>query len=326
MKLTLHQLRILRVVAEEGSITSAARRLHLTPPTLSIQLGQLSEALGLPLYQVSSRKLRLTEAGHDALEAARRIDAELKRLEQRLSARRGIERGRLRIAAVSTAEYLLPGLLGQFQDAHPGIEASLTILPRNRLLERMSEGVDDGYLMTRPPQKGDLTIETVGLNPLVMIAAPSHPWAKRAKIDFSALAAQRFVVRETGSGTRLWTADWLAHFGADLQPSLELGSNEAIKQAVMAGYGLAIISLHAVKLELQARRLVLLRVPHFPAPVRWSLIQRTEAATPAALAFRAHLLEQMPARDAEIIALLKQHGLALPRAGRNALDESRGTG
>ncbi|AKS40648.1 LysR family transcriptional regulator [Wenzhouxiangella marina] len=313
MKPTLHQLRILQVVADEGSIAAAARRLHLTPPTLSIQLGQLAEALGMPLHRVSGRRLQLTEAGQDALEAARRIDAELKRLDQRLAARRGIERGRLRIAAVSTAEYVLPSLLGRFRTAHPGIEASLTILPRDRLIERLNEGRDDGYLMTRPPASERLRIETVGLNPLVMIAAPDHPWARQPELAFSAVTEASFVVREPGSGTRLWTADWLARFGAELQPALELGSNEAIKQAVMAGHGLAVISLHAVTLELEAGRLTLLRVPHFPAPVRWSLVQgRGVEPTPAALAFRDHLHDQFPALDATMHEVLARHGLAFP--------------
>jgi len=321
-RVTLHQLRILRVVAEEGSIAGAARRLHLTSPTLSIQLGQLADALGLPLHQVSGRRLRLTEAGMDTLEAARHIDAELRLLDQRLAARRGIERGRLQIAAVSTAEYLLPALLGQFRKFHPGIEASLAILPRIALLDRLADDLDDAYLMTRPPPADDLAVEPVGLNPLVMIAAPSHPWADDPAIDFEAAASARFVVREPGSGTRLWTADWLARFGAELRPALELGSNEAIKQAVMAGYGLAVISLHAVRLEIDTGRLVLLRVPHFPAPMRWYLVRRRSSAiSPAAQAFRSHLIEHMPERDRRMRQLLAQRGLCFDEA--DAVNASR---
>lgn len=308
MRVTLHQLHILRIVAEQGSIAAAARKLHLTAPTLSIQLRQLTEQLGLPLYQVVGRKLRLTGAGHDALEAARRIDDELRRLEQRLAARGGIERGRLRIAAVSTAEYILPGLLGRFRQAHPGIEASLRILPRDRLLERLDQGLDDGYLMTRPPTDREVRTECIGANPLVMIAAPDHPWTRRQRIDFRDVARARFVVREQGSGTRLWTEEWLARFEAELEPELELGSNEAIKHAVRAGHGLAVISLHAVRLELEAGVLALPPAPHFPAPVHWHLVQRSDsAATPAAEAFRAHLLNEMPTLDGELRALLVQH-------------------
>jgi DNA-binding transcriptional LysR family regulator len=312
MRLTLHQLKILRVVAEEGSISAAAKRLHLTSPTLSIQLGQLADHLGLPLYTVERRKLRLTGAGKDVLEAARRIDEELRGLEQRIAARHGIERGRLSVAAVSTAEYLLPGVLGQYRAAHPGIEASLSILPRDGVLARLEQGLDDVYVMSRPPREKKLQVLPVGFNPLVMIAAPGHPWAAREQIDLENLSAQRFVVREPGSGTRLWTADWLARFNCELKPELELGSNEAIKQAVAGGHGLAVISLHAVRLELASGRLVLLRAPHFPAPVRWYLVWRqgTELS-PASEAFVKLLHESMPAMDAASEALLRGYGMSL---------------
>ncbi len=314
MKPTLHQFKILRIVAEEGSIAGAARRLHLTPPTLSIQLSQLAEALGFPLHEISGRKLRLTGAGRDALETARRLDDELRLLEQRLAARRGIERGRLSIAAVSTAEYLLPDLLGRFRKAHPGIEARLSIVPRKRLLTRLADGLDDAYLMTRMPARDDLEVETVGLNPLVMIAAPEHPWVRQPDLTLAALGSESFVVRETASGTRWWTLRWLQHFGVRLKPALELGSNEALKQAVMGGHGLAVISLHAVLPELQAGRLALLRVPHFPVPVEWRLVRRRgRIETPAAAAFRAHLHEQMPALDRRMVEALNAHGLKLER-------------
>jgi len=230
MKVTLHQLKIFRVVAEQGSITRAAERLHLTPPTLSIQLRQLAEGLGVTLYEIIGRQLRLTGAGEDVLHSARNLEAELHALDQRLAARGGVERGRLRVAAVSTGEYLFPSMLGRFRQRHPGIEASLQIMPRDALIRRIDQGLDDWYLMTRPPEDRDLVIERVAINPLVMIAAPDHPWTRRKRIDFRAVSNERFVVREPGSGTRLWTEEWLGRFGAELKPALELGSNEAIKQ------------------------------------------------------------------------------------------------
>jgi len=334
IRATLHQLRILRVVAEEGSIAKAAQRLHLTAPTLSIQLKQLADHLGLPLYHVAGRQLRLTGAGRDAVEAARRIDDELKRLEQRLAARGGIERGRLRIAAVSTAEYLVPRLLGRFREAHPGIEASLRILPRDGLLARLDQGLDDVYLMTRPPSDRDVSTARIGANPLVMIAAPDHPWMTRRRIDARDIARARFVVREEGSGTRLWMAEWLQRFGVDLEPALELGSNEAIKQAVQGGHGLAVISLHAVRLELEAGRLALPGVPHFPAPVKWHWVQRRDTVPPpAAEAFRRHLDRELPALDRALAELLARNlghssvqraGLGNPSADRADVGQPAG--
>ena len=310
MRPTLHQLRIFQIVVEQGSIARAAEALHLTPPTISIQLRQLSETAEATLYEIAGRKLKLTGAGEDVLEASRNVGDELRRLEQRLAARGGVERGRLSVAAVSTAEYLMPRLLGRFRDEHPGIETSLRILPRDDLIRRMDQGLDDWYLMTRPPTGRELQQERVGINPLVMIAAPDHPWTRRYRIDFRSVARARFVVREQGSGTRLWTAEWLQRFGAELRPELELGSNEAIKQAVRGGHGLAVISLHAVSLELAAGVLALPRVPHFPAPVHWHLVQRSGARiSPAAEAFRAHLAREMPVIDADLIGRLEEHGL-----------------
>lgn len=313
MHLTLHQLRIFRAVAEAGSIARAARQLHLTAPTLSIQLRQLSESAGIPLYEVVGRQLRLTEAGRDVLQAARDVREPLQRLAQQLAARKGIETGTLRIAAVSTGEYFMPRLLGGFRRAHPGIEVSLRILPRSALVERLDEGLDDWYLMTRPPSGRSLECERIGINPLVMIAAPDHPWTKSKKLRFRQVADARFVVREKGSGTRSWTAEWLKRFGAELTPELELGSNEAIKQAVRGGHGLAVISLHAVKLELDTGKLVLLDVPHFPAPVHWSLLQKSgRITTPAAAAFRAYLRRAMPPLNAGLVERLESAGLRWP--------------
>lgn len=313
MHLTLHQLRIFRTVAKTGSIARAAKLLHLTPPTLSIQLRQLSEAAGIALYEVVGRQLRLTEAGHDVLKAARAVHEPLQRLEQQLAARRGVERGRLKIAAVSTGEYFMPRVLGDFRRQHPGIEASLRIQPRSALVERLNEGRDDWYLMTRPPADPALHCEQVGINPLVMIAAPDHPWTRSPAIGVDLIARTGFVVREQGSGTRLWTEEWLQRFGLELKPELELGSNEAIKQAVRGGHGLAVISLHAVQLELEAGELVMLDVPHFPAPVYWHLVQKPgRMITPAAEAFRNHLKENMPRLDAELMDRLERNGQHWP--------------
>lgn len=324
MHLTLHQLHIFRTVAEAGSIARAAEQLHLTAPTLSIQLRQLGESAGLPLYEIVGRQLRLTDAGRDVLQAARDVREPLKRLEQELAARKGVERGRLSIAAVSTAEYFMPRLLGKFRREHPGIEVTLRILPRSALVERLDEGLDDWYLMTRPPQGRALERERVGINPLVMIAAPDHPWTKSKSLCFGQVAETRFVVREQGSGTRSWTADWLGRFGAELKPELELGSNEAIKQAVRGGHGLAVISLHAVKLELDTGKLVLLDVPHFPAPVYWHLLQKPgRILTPAARAFREHLLEAMPPLDAGLLDRLDSAGLVWPAEPDVANDQNR---
>ena len=307
---TFNQLTILKTVAEEGSIVRAADRLHLTPPTLSIQLAKLADHLGAPLYEVVNRRIELTGAGRDAVAAAQAIAQELGLLEQRLAARAGIERGRLQVATVSTGESILPSLMGVFQDEHPGLQIRLKIVPRDQLLGRIDRGDDDIYLMTRPPRREGLLIEPVGINPLVMIAHPDHPWTHDATHSLAELASQRFVSRELGSGTRHWIGEWLAERGIEFQPALELGSNEAIKQAVMGNHGIAMISMHAITAELNAGQLALLKLPDVPMPSWWYAVRPlARQATPATEAYLAFLKTQWPRLDETLLDVLRPLGL-----------------
>ena len=306
LKLTLNQLKILKVVAEEGSIVRAADRLHLTPPTLSIQLGKLAEHLGTPLYEVVGRRIELTGAGRDAVAAAGAIGQELSLLEQRLAARAGIERGRLQVATVSTGESILPRLMGEFQSAHPGLQIALNIMPRDQLLGRIDRGEDDLYLMTRPPNRTGLLIEPVGINPLVMIAHPDHPWVQDPAHPLKDLATQKVISREQGSGTRFWIGEWLEGRGVAFNPALELGSNEAIKQAVMAGHGIAMMSLHAVFNEVENRQLALLHLPDVPTPSWWYVVRPlARQATPATSACLEFLKETWSRIDESLLDHLR---------------------
>lgn len=306
MQPSLHQLRILMAVADEGGVSRAAARLHLTQPTLSIQLKQLADIVGEPLYEQVGRRLHLTDAGHEVLATARAVDSELGELRARLADRRGVRRGRLRVTCVSTAEYFMPRVLGAFQQAHPAVDVSLHVLNRTDVVARLEGNVDDVYLMTRPPEGPGLRAEAVGRNPLVVIAAPDHPWARRRRIKVRDLAAVPLVVRESGSGTRLWSEEWLRSRGMALQARLELGSNEAIKQAVRGGFGAAITSAHTVTLELEQRLVTLLDVQGFPIPARWHLVTRSgRPLSPAAEAFRQYMRrEAMPAITTQIDAAL----------------------
>jgi len=297
MHISLHQLRILDVVAEEGGITRAAARLHLTQPTLSIQLKQLSEAVGEPLFEQAGRRLYLSEVGHQVRATARAIAHELEALEARLAARRGIEQGRLRMAVVTTAEYFVPRQLGEFQRAHPGIEVSLQVLNRADVIRRLEASADDLYLMTRPPDDRLIRAELVGRNPLLLAAAPDHPWATRRRIPVKALRGEALVMREAGSGTRLTTEEWLRTRGVGLRTRLELGSNEAVKQAVRGGFGLAVLSAHALLQEMQHGLIMPLDVAGFPIPSRWHLVSRVgRPLSPVAEVFRGYLKrDAMPA-------------------------------
>lgn len=312
MRPSLHQLRLLDVVAEEGGVTRAAARLHLTQPALSIQLRQLADQIGEPLFETVGRRLFLTEAGHEVRRAAREIAGALDALASRIAARRGLERGRLRMSVVSTAEYFMPRLLGQFQQAHPGIDVSLRVLNRADVLRQVEQNADDLYLMTRPPDDPGLRVEPMGRNPLVIVATPEHPWRRRARVPARALADEPFVVREPGSGTRLSTEEWLQARRVRITPRLELGSNEAVKQAVRGGFGLAVLSAHTVRLELEHGLIATLPVAGAPIPSRWHLVSRAgKPLPPAGAVFRAFLSsEAMPALAREVDAELARHALA----------------
>lgn len=303
---TLHQLRILAAVAETGGVTRAADVLHLTQPAVSIQLRQLADTIGAVLFETQGRRVVLTDAGHDVLLAAHGIDAELEHLRSRLAARRGVHAGRLNLAVVSTAEYFMPRVLGEFQRLYPAVEIALQVLNRAEVLKRVESNTDDTYLMTRPPDRGDIRAEAVGKNPLVVIAAPTHPWRDRRRIAVRELVGEPFVAREVGSGTRLWTDAWLRTRGLAVTARLELGSNEAVKQAVRGGFGVAVLSAHAVLMEWEHRLLISLPVAGFPLPSRWHLVSRTgKAASPVAEAFRSYLTHTaMPAVIGDVDAFV----------------------
>lgn len=322
---TLHQLRILATVAASGGVTRAAETLNLTQPTVSIQLRQLAETIGEPLVEIAGRRAVLTDAGHETLLSARRIESELADLGARLAARRGVEAGRLNLAVVSTAEYFMPRVLGEFQRLHPGVDISLQVLNRADVMRRAAEQLDDAFLMTRPPDDPSLRAEAVGRNPLLVVAAAGHPWASRKRISYRELAQEPFVVREEGSGTRLWTDDWFRSRGITIRARLELGSNEAVKQAVRGGFGLAVLSAHAVLLEWEQGLLTPLRVDGFPLPSRWHLVTRTgRLLSPAAEAFRRYLKrEAMPDVIRRVDAIVSGHQAKRPQAQSAASASAR---
>ena len=267
---TLHQLRILDAVVEHGGITRAAQALHLTQPTVSLQVKQLADGLGVPLFEPQGRSLRLTAAGAEVVAFFRAILRSAESLAERLAALEGLTRGRLRLAAASTAEYFIPRLIGRFQGAHPGIAVELRVVNRAEVVARLAADEDDLYVMAQPPSELPVAASPFLANPLVVIAAASHPLATRRSVALADLAPCEFVLREPGSGTRLIADAFFAARGIALRTRLELGSNEAVKQAVIGGLGLAVISLHALSDEITHHaRLRVLRVAGLPIPSRW---------------------------------------------------------
>ena len=246
MNITFRQLRLFLALAETGSVSAAAKVMHVTQPTASMQLREVTQAVGLPLYEVVSRRVYLTEAGQALARTARAIASEWDGFEQRVSGAKGLTSGRLKVAVVSTAKYFIPRLLGSFCKLHPQIDISLEILNRDHVITRLRSNLDDLYVMSRPPE--DLLLEDQILmpNPLVVIAPAGHRLAAKKRVNMAQLQGERLLLREKGSGTRMATDVHLRQLGFVPTAVLELGSNEAIKESVEGQLGVSIVSRHAL--------------------------------------------------------------------------------
>ncbi len=290
MNITFRQLRLFLSLAEHRSITAAAHANHVTQPTVSMQLKEMTEAVGLPLYEVVGKKLQLTQAGEELAITARTMLDAWQDFGQRADALRGVSRGRLRIAVVSTAKYFIPRVLGEFCKAHPDVDIALEILNRDGVVRRLQDNQDDLYIMSAPPRGIDIEAEAFLPNPMVVIAPVSHPLAGKKKIALQKLRHERFVLREKGSGTRLACDAHFAKHGFQPVVRLELGSNEAIKQSVAGGLGLAVLSTHALGQHLEDDALTVLDTTHFPIHANWFTVHlRGKRLSPAAQAFMAAL-------------------------------------
>ncbi len=290
MHTTFRQLQLFLALAETGSITAAARACHVTQPTVSMQLKDLTDSVGLPLYNQLGKRLLLTEAGEALVAAAQGMSNEWAAFEQKIGALKGLTHGRLRIAVVSTAKYFVPSMLGTFCARYPDIDIALQVLNRDGVVARLRDHRDDLYIMSMPPPDMDLEQQMFLPNPLVVIASKKHPLAHRKSIALETLTKERFILREHGSGTRM-ACD--AHFDClGFQPNvrLELGSNEAIKHSVAAGLGLAVLSRHAVARRADGDGVTELKVRGFPAQSNWFILHpKDHKLSPIVIEFLAHL-------------------------------------
>ena len=291
MNLTFRQLRLFLALADTGSVSAAARMMHVTQPTASMQLKEITQAVGMPVYEVIQRRVHLTEAGRELARTARAIAGEWEVLQQKFDAMRGLTRGRLKVALVSTAKYFVPRLLGTFCAQHPEIEISLEVLNRDGVVARLRDNLDDLYIMSTPPTDIELDDKIFLPNPLVLIASPSHPLVKRRKLSIDKLAGERFILREKGSGTRMAVDRHFRKLKFHPSLRLELGSNEAIKQAVAGGLGIAVLSRHALEGKAE-KDVAVLDVQDFPIESRWHVVHpRGKQLSPIATVFRDHLLQ-----------------------------------
>ncbi|TSA48877.1 MAG: LysR family transcriptional regulator [Nitrosomonadales bacterium] len=290
---TLRQLRVFDAVARHLSFSRAAQALHLTQPAISMQVKQLEESAGLPLFEQLGKKIYLTEAGREFHHYCRNILQQLTEAEAVLDELKGVERGKLTISVASTASYFTPQLLARFCQRFPKATVSLNVTNREHLLQLLAHNETDMVIMGRPPEGLDLEAVSFMGNPLVIIAPVSHPLANAHDIPLSRLAEETFLVREQGSGTRIAMERFFADQGIHLTTGTEMSTNEAIKQAVQAGMGLGILSLNTIALELETKRLAVLNVQNFPIQRHWYVVHRKgKRLSPVTRAFKAFLLEQ----------------------------------
>jgi DNA-binding transcriptional LysR family regulator len=312
---TLRQLRVFSTVARTLSFSAAARELHLTQPAVSIQVKQLEGHAGLPLFEQIGKKVFLTEAGRELARYAAGVTDLLREAEDTLAALRGVRGGVLKIGVVSTAKYFAPTLLAEFTRAHPDVRIKLAVSNREDVVASLASNEVDVAIMGRPPRELATADEPFASHPHAIIAAPDHPLAAKRRIPLARLAGEHFLIREPGSGTRGSMERVFADHGLAIAASMEMSSNETIKQAVMAGMGVSFLSLHTVGLELEAKRLVILDVAGLPVVRQWHVIHlRDKRLSPAARLFRDFLLE----RGAALIERAVGTAAALPAPPRRA--------
>jgi DNA-binding transcriptional LysR family regulator len=272
LRITLGQLKAFEAVARLGSFSRAADELHVTQPAISKKIRLLQEEIGLTLLEQIGRRLYLTDAGSELLTTCGDWLDTWSRFEQSIADLKGLKQGRLRLCVVTTSKYFMPRVLGPFCDLYPGIDIAMQVVNRDRLLERLARNKDDLYVMGVPPEGSDIESERLMENPLVVLAPAFHPWANRRGIPFAELADAAFVMREQGSGTRITVEREFQQRGLTLRIKLELGSNEAIKQAVAGGLGLAILSRSTIRLDAAQAELVELDVEGFPIRRSWYVV------------------------------------------------------
>ncbi|MBN4080205.1 LysR family transcriptional regulator [Beggiatoa alba] len=289
--LTLRQLEVFETVARKLSYTKAAKELHLSQPAVSMQISQLVENVGLPLFEQLGRKIYLTEAGQEMYHYCRTIAQQLEEAEEVFEQLKGLQTGRLEITVATTANAFATRMLAMFKKQHEGVTVSLDVTNRERLLRQLAENEKDIAIMGLPPEKADLLAESFADNPLVVVAAPDHPLAQGSVIPLYMLQDQTFVVREPGSGTRTAMQRFFDEHNISVTLSMEMNENEAIKQAVEAGMGLGVVSIHTIELELETKRLVILNVEDFPIIRHWYLVHRKDKRlSPVAQEFRKFVL------------------------------------
>jgi DNA-binding transcriptional LysR family regulator len=272
-QITLKQLRGFEAIVRAKSISGAARLLHLTPPAVSLQLRDLERTIGIPLVEKGNNGFVPTLGGKIIYELSEKIDALLSESGEILNDLSGLDHGNVSIGVVSTARYFIPNLLAEFKKLYPDIKLQLHIGNRESIVTKLGSLGVDFAIMGEPPDHFPVENKLIGNHPQIIIAPADHELAGQSKISFTKLREQNFLLRETGSGTRSVTDKLFKKNKCQPDQASEFGSNETIKQAVIAGMGIAVISAHTVAAELIDKRLVALDVTGLPIHRKWYIVK-----------------------------------------------------
>ena len=290
---TLKQLRAFSAVVRTGSITGGAAVIGVSPPAVTLQMKLLQEEVGLPLLDRGTTGMVPTEAGHTLLAMIRRMEAVFSDGAAELAALAGARTGVVHVGVISTAKYFAPHVLAAFARRHVGIEVKLFVGNRAEIVQRLSEREVDVVIMGRPPDGLDVAQEALGEHPHVIVAPPDHPLAAARSLGAADLAGETFLVREPGSGTRTVMERFFGDIGLLPRIGMEIGSNETVKQAVMAGLGIAFLSAHTVDIEFQTGRLRVLDVAGLPLMRRWHVVHLAQRRlTPAAALLERFVVDE----------------------------------
>ncbi len=307
MHITLRQLRAIAALQKHGSVTRAAGELNVSPPAVTLQIKALEEQLGLVLVERSAGGMVLTQGGLVIADASTRIEAVLRETAARLAAIVGAERGEVRVGIISTAKYYAPRALAAFARAHPGIDLRLVVGNRDEIIDGLAHHMVDLAIMGRPPTDMKVIIDEIGDHPHVVVAPPEHRLAAARQIPPSELNSEVMLVREAGSGTRRLMEFYCEEAGITPRIGMQIGSNETIKQSVIAGLGISFISAHTIDAEVKDGRLVVLDIVGLPIVRKWFAVHLTERA-------------MMPASAALLGFLREQGGRFLPHAAVESLE------
>jgi len=274
MHLTLRQLQCFSAVARNLSYTRAAEQLHLTQPAVSMQIRQLEQQAGLALTEQLGKQVYLTEAGEEVHRYAKSILQQIDEMDDVLDKLKGFAGGRLRIAAISSANYFAPKLLGTFHQRFPDVSVSMDVTNQAAVVKHVIDNEVDMAIMGEPPEHAHLEAVAFMDNPLIIVAAPDHKLASRKRIALKELEKEVFLMREPGSGTRGAMQRFFRQQKLKLNPGMEMGSLSGIKQGVQAGLGLGLLPKGAVEVELMLGRLVELKIKGLPIPRHWYVVMR----------------------------------------------------